>query len=71
MKKPKATCRGCHDRTVGCHADCEKYQEYHEALMKYNAMIREAKDNAHSVDIIERQARARYRKIAEGKRFRP
>ena len=29
MKKTNyAPCKGCEDRTVGCHGSCEKYAEY-------------------------------------------
>jgi len=25
----KAPCKGCQDRRIGCHGDCEKYREFH------------------------------------------
>lgn len=29
MKKD-APCKGCEERTVGCHGGCEKYQAFHQ-----------------------------------------
>ena len=28
MQKPKAPCKDCKEREVGCHIRCEKYQQY-------------------------------------------
>ena len=30
--KPDNTCRDCAERHPGCHSDCQKYQEFREAL---------------------------------------
>ena len=29
-KKPTCPCFGCNLRHIGCHADCERYAEWHE-----------------------------------------
>jgi hypothetical protein len=32
MRKPQGTCKGCQERYVGCHSECEKYKEYKRQL---------------------------------------
>lgn len=32
----KAPCKGCQEREVGCHATCERYQQWHEELNRKN-----------------------------------
>lgn len=34
---PKAPCRYCEEREVGCHSKCEKYQEYYRDNEKFKA----------------------------------
>ena len=35
-KRLKHSCKGCEDRHVGCHSECEPYQKYRESLDIYN-----------------------------------
>lgn len=30
MRKPKAPCQGCKERTSECHAHCERFEHYQE-----------------------------------------
>ena len=30
MKRAQCPCFGCNQRHIGCHADCERYAEWHE-----------------------------------------
>ena len=45
IEKPKAPCLNCEKREVGCHAICEKYQEFFEAQIRYNELIRKKRSN--------------------------
>lgn len=35
-------CRGCTDRAVGCHANCERYNAWKRELDAYNKRIDDA-----------------------------
>ena len=37
-------CKGCSDKCMGCHSDCEKYLSFREELDEYNEAIRKNKD---------------------------
>lgn len=43
MERPKAPCKGCEDREIGCHAWCKKYQEYRQEMDAYNLLVRKNK----------------------------
>lgn len=36
MYRPKAPCKDCPDRTIGCHSSCEVYGSFREELDEYN-----------------------------------
>ena len=59
-----APCYGCADRTVGCHAECEKYATWREEVKAANKRRRE--DNRArqmlSDGITKRRDRYRYHK---------
>lgn len=38
-----APCKGCKERAVGCHANCEKYKVYRKKKDEINEKIRSAK----------------------------
>jgi hypothetical protein len=40
---PKAPCKGCEDREIGCHDRCEKYQEYRQQNIEHNVMVANAR----------------------------
>ena len=40
MPKANAPCRDCSDRTVGCHATCEKYAKYKKDMDKLRHELR-------------------------------
>lgn len=33
--KPKATCKGCEKREVGCHDRCEEYQNFKREMREW------------------------------------
>ena len=37
-------CKGCEERHVRCHSDCEEYREFREAKDRENAKIRIEKE---------------------------
>ena len=39
MNRQNAPCYGCKDRYVGCHADCAKYEEYHNNSDVYREYV--------------------------------
>lgn len=39
MNRQNAPCYGCEDRHVGCHADCAKYEEYHNNSDAYKELV--------------------------------
>ena len=42
MSVPHCPCRGCHDRKLGCHGFCERYQEW---KARNDAVIQQRLDN--------------------------
>lgn len=42
--KPVPPCRRCEERTMGCHASCERYREYKEEVAAYNVKVNAARD---------------------------
>lgn len=38
--KPKAPCRTCDKRTLGCHDYCRGYQIYKDKLAEFNKIVR-------------------------------
>ena len=47
-----ATCKGCTERTLGCHSTCEKYAKY-KRLIKRNTncyYMQKRKERAENVD---------------------
>lgn len=36
LPKGKAPCRGCDDRTVGCHSQCDKYIQFKKKIDERN-----------------------------------
>ena len=44
-KGPNAPCKDCPDRHSGCHAECDKYQEY----AKYMENERKERDKARQI----------------------
>ena len=43
IEKPKAPCKGCEERVLGCHDQCERYQDYRKKQDKYNLAVRKEK----------------------------
>lgn len=41
-------CKGCPDRTLGCHGKCEAYQSQRKALDEFNAKVQSAKEQERS-----------------------
>jgi len=41
MAKPQSPCKDCTDRYVGCHAACEKYDAFEEALLAWHHKVSE------------------------------
>lgn len=41
---PKVPRKGCSDRKVGCHSDCEKYMKYKEEMERQRAIRTEQKE---------------------------
>lgn len=37
--KKIAPCKGCQDRYLGCHSECEKYKEYEEYKKGQEAVV--------------------------------
>lgn len=51
--KPKVPCKDCEDREVGCHAFCELYLAYREAVDAWKAWLtaqREAEKRLNSYE---------------------
>ena len=46
-------CKGCSDRHIGCHADCEKYIREKEESEAFKAAIRKAKGKDQEVTTLE------------------
>lgn len=44
MKKPENPCYGCDARMEGCHAFCERYDEFYKANAEYRDFIHQQKD---------------------------
>ena len=42
----KAPCLNCEKRELGCHSNCEKYNEFKQEREKENATERERKEKA-------------------------
>lgn len=42
MPFPKAPCRDCTDRHIGCHSDCDGYKEFRAAVDDISAKRRAA-----------------------------
>lgn len=47
MIPPKCQCQDCADRYVGCHSECEKYQEFVKAREEFNTYIRQQEESDH------------------------
>lgn len=41
---PKVPCKGCSDRKVGCHSDCEKYLKYKAEMERQRILRTEQKE---------------------------
>ena len=52
----KCPCKGCTERTVGCHANCEKYKKWRT---DYEAEMKEAKKRS------LRHSEGYYKKLGE------
>lgn len=39
MSGPQSPCRGCPDRSLGCHGQCSKYRAYEADRKKFNEKI--------------------------------
>ena len=60
----KAPCKGCMDRVLGCHDNCEKYQEYKAK----NDAARKVRQQEQDVTIARIQNIQRvYRKLRKSK----
>lgn len=46
MKKPENPCYGCDARIAGCHAFCERYDEFYKVNAEYRKHIQEEKSKA-------------------------
>lgn len=55
MKEPMPPCLDCPDRTVGCHATCEKYKKYKDDHMKWAIPIAEQKLNSYEMNDLSRK----------------
>lgn len=61
------TCLNCHDRHVGCHAECEKYKEARAALDDRNKVYRKDKDKrdlalTYTIEDVRRKKKERTKK---------
>ena len=52
--RTKSPCHGCDDRSVGCHGECEKYEEYKKTHI---AEVRQISRNKHEANITYRKHR--------------
>ena len=59
-----APCYGCDFRQNGCHADCEKYKEFRQAVEDFRKMQQESRDITHALQ----QSAIRRCKSRKGKR---
>lgn len=41
--KPQSPCLECEERIIGCHAACEKYEEYRSELEEWKKTVRAKK----------------------------
>lgn len=39
-------CKGCTERNIGCHSECQKYIDFRTKLDEYNNTIRENRERA-------------------------
>ena len=56
--RPVPPCKGCEDRTVGCHSVCERYQEYAaicEAIRKQRRLDRVALAPSNGQEVLGRK----------------
>ena len=49
----KPPCKGCSDRRVGCHGDCQKYSEYKAELDGEKTVAKNACVNDHKTSDYE------------------
>ena len=55
--KPKAPCRGCEEREIGCHSTCKAYTDFRAELDEHNARVRKILDEKKMMmDIREHQS---------------
>ena len=67
MKQPNAPCKGCNDRKIGCHAECERYSEFGRNRRIWLDEIRNEKRSAYTVHEVNRYKRGPSRE----NRYRP
>ena len=66
MSRIEAPCLNCKDREKLCHAFCEKYKAYKEALVKRNNVIKRqrAKESMIAEFIVENAKRTQGKQVA-------
>ena len=42
--KPQSPCLECEEREIGCHAQCEKYEEYRSELEAWKQTVKAKKE---------------------------
>lgn len=52
-------CQGCEDRHVGCHAECERHQEWVAEKDRQKAIVNAARDRELGLDEFERKAKVK------------
>ena len=55
MNKPATPCKDCTKRQVGCHAQCEDYKAYQDALEDYKRTVREIRATDDAMDAYEQR----------------
>lgn len=62
-------CRGCADRRVGCHGECDRYREFKSRLSELNEQkAQETKSNAEYADYVIKVDNKRKKKIGRGRK---
>ena len=51
MDKPESTCINCTKRVLGCHTNCEEYENYRAKLKIYKAWLRKIKSTQRAAEI--------------------
>lgn len=52
-------CQGCEDRHVGCHAECERHQEWVAEKDRQKAIVTAARDRELDLDEFARKAKVK------------